>query len=173
MISIKGCDLNVGWQPSILNGQHSTVEERFEEFQKACRISVGTRRHRRLDVRGRSKSTFAQDSRVLTPPPPHPPRFRPCSPLFFFEHPPSKVRSFWLELPLSPSISIPVKFREKKLIMSKWSLYKVATIGAWQKWPLYRESIQNSEVFKSKHEIYYLSWLSKSRFIWRTKIRKD
>ena len=100
-------------------------------------------------------------------------RFRPCSPLFFFEHPSSKVRSFWLELPLSPSISIPVKFREKKLIMSKWSLYKVATIGAWQKCSLYRESIQNSEVFKSKHEIYYLSWLSKSRFIWRTKIRKD
>ena len=29
-----------------------------------------------------------------------------------------KVSSFWLELTLSPSISILVKFREKKLIMS-------------------------------------------------------
>ena len=29
-----------------------------------------------------------------------------------------KVLSFWLELPVSPSISILVKFREKKLIMS-------------------------------------------------------
>ena len=60
---------------------------------------------------GHSKSTFAQDSRDLTP-----------SPLFahvrFRAPPPSpQVRLFWLELPLSPSISILVKFREKKLIM--------------------------------------------------------
>ena len=34
-------------------------------------------------------------------------------------HPPtSKVRSFWLELILSPSISLLVKFWKKKLIMS-------------------------------------------------------
>ena len=43
----------------------------------------------------------------------------PCLPLFVFKHPlPHKVRSFWQELPLSPSIYILVKFREKKLIMS-------------------------------------------------------
>ena len=52
-----------------------------------------------------------------------------------------KVHSFWLELTLSPSISILVKIRENKLIMSTsifgWNLYKVDTIGAWQKCPLY------------------------------------
>ena len=60
-----------------------------------------------------------------------------------------KVRSFWLELTLSPSVSILVKFREKKLILvslvelnasfkkPQWNLYKVDTIGAWQKCPLY------------------------------------
>ena len=44
-----------------------------------------------------------------------------CSPLFVFEHSPPpllQVRSIWLELTLSPSISVLVKFREKKLIMS-------------------------------------------------------
>ena len=51
------------------------------------------------------------------------PRFDPSpSPLFalvcFRAPPPPKVRSFWLELTLSPSISILVKFREKKLIMT-------------------------------------------------------
>ena len=62
-----------------------------------------------------SKSAFVQDSRVLTPSP-----VPPCSPLFVFKHhlPSPKVRSFWLELPLSPSISMLGKFREKKLIMS-------------------------------------------------------
>ena len=66
-----------------------------------------------LFLGGHSKSTFAQDSRVLTPPP-------PCSPLIVFEPSPTslKVRSFWLGLPLSHSISILLKFREKRLIMS-------------------------------------------------------
>ena len=64
--------------------------------------------------KGTFKNTFAQNSRILTPP--------PCSPLFVFQHPspfplPLKVRSFWLELTLSHSISILVKFREKKIIM--------------------------------------------------------
>ena len=45
------------------------------------------------------------------------PPLPPCLSLFVFEHP-SKVRSFWLELTLSPSISLLVKFREKKLMMS-------------------------------------------------------
>ena len=68
----------------------------------------------RTRLRGHSESTFAQNSRVLTLPPP----------LFVFEHlpppptPPPKLRSFYLELTLSPSISILVKFRENKLIMS-------------------------------------------------------
>ena len=64
--------------------------------------------------KGHSKSTFAQDSCVLTHPLP------PCSLLFIFEHhhPLPKVRLFWLEITLSPSISIRVKFREKKLMMS-------------------------------------------------------
>ena len=49
-----------------------------------------------------------------------PPPVPPCSPLFVFKHhlPSPKVRSFWLEFPLSPSISMLGKFREKKLIMS-------------------------------------------------------
>ena len=66
------------------------------------------------DERGRSKSTFAQDSRVLTTLP-------PCLPLFIFEHPlplPPKVCLFWLEFTLTYSISVIVKFRKKKLIMS-------------------------------------------------------
>ena len=79
------------------------------------------------------------------------PEFRsplpPCLSLFVFEHPltSSEVRSFWLELTLSPSISLLVKFREKKLMMSnsisnselnvsfkkpQWNLYKVDAIGA-------------------------------------------
>ena len=33
-----------------------------------------------------------------------------------FWAPPPKVRLFWLELPLTPSISILVKFKEKKLM---------------------------------------------------------
>ena len=57
------------------------------------------------------------------------PRFEPrsptCSSLLIFEPPtlppppppiPLKVRSFWLELTLSPSISIFVKLRQKKLM---------------------------------------------------------
>ena len=66
-------------------------------------------------VWGPSKSAFAQGFRFLTLSPP----------LFAFVRfqkplpPPSpKVRSFWLELTLSPSVSVLVKFREKKLIMS-------------------------------------------------------
>ena len=100
-----------------------------------------------------------------------------CSPLFVFEHPlPLKVRSFWLELPLSPSISILVKFREKKLRTSTstfgWTQATLESLSVWSghhwcmtKVPtlwrclLYRESIKKSEVFKSKHEIHSLSWL--------------
>ena len=100
-------------------------------------------------VMGHSKSTFAQDSRVLTPSP-------PCSPLFIFEHtslpPPSpKVSSFWLELILPPQflylwnleissiylvlvslVELNVSFKKPQ-----WNLYKVDIIGAWQKCPLY------------------------------------
>ena len=64
-------------------------------------------------LRGHSKTTFAQDSRVLNP---SLPLVCPC--LFSSTPLPHKVRSFGQELPLSPSISILVKFREKKLIMS-------------------------------------------------------
>ena len=90
---------------------------------------------------GHSKSTFAQDSTVLSPPPPlfvlvcfwAPPPPRPPSP-------PSKVRSFWLELTLSLSVSVLAKFRDKKLnstcllrsrsrIFIKWT--------PWQKCALY------------------------------------
>ena len=50
---------------------------------------------------------------------------------------PLKVRSFWLELTLSPSISIFVKFREKKLIMSTsifgWTLLRSPS-GIFKKW---------------------------------------
>ena len=50
------------------------------------------------------------------------PSFDPPPPLFalfrFRAPPPPKVHSFWLELTLSPSISILEKFREKKLITS-------------------------------------------------------
>ena len=100
-------------------------------------------------LRGHSKSTFTLDSRILTPPFPPPHlfalvRFRAPPP-----SPPPKVRSVWLELTLCPSISILVKFREKKLLMStsifgwtqrvnRWNLYKVDTIGAWQKSILWR-----------------------------------
>ena len=111
--------------------------------------------------RGHTKSTFAQDSRLLQP-------LIPTSPPLL----PLKIRSFWLELPLSPSISIIVKCREKKLIMStsifgwtlnvsfkkpQWYLCKVDTIGAWRKCPLYRQSMWKSEVCKIKHEIHYLT----------------
>ena len=69
------------------------------------------------DERGRSKSTFAQDSRVLTIP-----RSSSLFALVHFRSPPPplppKVCLFWLELTLTHSISIIVKFREKKLIMS-------------------------------------------------------
>ena len=95
-------------------------------------------------------------------------RFPSFDPLPTFFHlvrfpspPPPKVRSFWLEFPLSPSISILEKFRENKLIMStivslvelnvsflkpQWNLYKMDTIGAWQKYPLYGDIpfIENS-----------------------------
>ena len=44
----------------------------------------------------------------------------PCLSLFVFEHPPPpphrKIRSFWRELTLSPTVSILVKFRDKKLM---------------------------------------------------------
>ena len=56
------------------------------------------------DIWGHSKSTFAQDLQVLTPP-----CLLSCS--FFFV-------PFWLELSLSHSVAILVKFREVKLIVS-------------------------------------------------------
>ena len=86
-------------------------------------------------------------------PEPLPPPQSPLSPLFalvrFRVPPPHKVLSLWLELTLFPSLSILVKFREKKLILvslvelnasfkkPQWNLCKVDTIGTWQKCSLY------------------------------------
>ena len=97
--------------------------------------------------------------------------------------PPLKVHSFRLELTLSLSISMLVKAREKKLIMSTnifcWSQGLLRShSGISIKWAslVHDKSIcfiervlQKPEIFKSKHEIYYLSWRSKSRFIGKTK----
>ena len=104
--------------------------------------------------------------------------------------PPPKVGSFWLELTLSPSISILVKFREKKLITStsifelnvsftkpQWNIYKMDTICAWQKCPLYgdvrfiKSPSKNQKSSKVNMKSDCLSWLSKSRFIGRTERR--
>ena len=53
-------------------------------------------------VMGHLKSTFSQDSRVLPPPP-----SSLVCPCLFFSIPPSpKVRFFWLELTLFPSICL-------------------------------------------------------------------
>ena len=83
---------------------------------------------------------FAQDSWVLTFLPSlfALVRFR-AWPLPLSPPPPTKVRSFWLELTFSPSISILVRFWEKKLIMSTsiFSWTQVDTIEAWQKCLLY------------------------------------
>ena len=58
------------------------------------------------------KHDFLRGYLLLSPPPP----------LFVFDRfrdlLPPKVRLFWLELTLSPSISMLVKFREKKLVMN-------------------------------------------------------
>ena len=64
-----------------------------------------------IELRGHSKGRFTQDFLVLT----SPPHLPPCLSLFIFEHSPhpAKVRSFWLELTLFPSISILLKFKEK------------------------------------------------------------
>ena len=57
---------------------------------------------------------FAQDSLVLNPP-------NPCLLLFVFKHLPPpispKVHLIWLEITLSTSIFILVRFIEKKLLM--------------------------------------------------------
>ena len=66
-----------------------------------------------ITFRGHSKSMFAQDFQVLTPPPPS-----PLLALVCFQAPPLKEHLFWVELFLSPSISIFVKFREQEFIMS-------------------------------------------------------
>ena len=82
------------------------------------------------------------------------PEFWPPSPLFALVRfraptPPLSSSYIWLELTLSPSISVLAKFREKKLVLvclvelnvsfkkPQWNLYKVDTIGAWQKCSLY------------------------------------
>ena len=64
-------------------------------------------------LRGHSKSTIAQNSQVLTPLP-------LLLAVVHFRTPPStpKLRSFWLELTLSFSTAIFVKFRKKKLMVS-------------------------------------------------------
>ena len=91
----------------------------------------------------------------------------PCLSLFVLEHlSPQGTCSFWLELPLSPSISILVKFREKKLMSTsislvelnlifkkpQWNLYKVDTIGAWQMCLLYG-------CRKRSHAIHWQDWI--------------
>ena len=63
-----------------------------------------------------------------------------------------KLQSNFIEITLQHRCSSVNFFREKKLIVSlvelnasfkkpQWNLYKVDTTGAWQKCPLYRESI--------------------------------
>ena len=75
-------------------------------------------------LRWHSESTFAQDYRVLTPPSPS-----LIVPLCSFSSTPArKVRSFWLGLTLSPSISVLLKFREKK---NNFSLQIFAKFYFW------------------------------------------
>ena len=70
----------------------------------------------KIVIWGHSKSMSAQYSQVLTPCLP------PFSPLLVFKHPPlRKVRPFWLELTRSYLISMLVKFRVTKLIMTRIS----------------------------------------------------
>ena len=63
------------------------------------------------------KKYFRSGFPSFDPPPPPSPLAHPCS-FLSTPSPLPKVRSFGLEFPLSPSISILGKFREKKLIMS-------------------------------------------------------
>ena len=96
----------------------------------------------------------------------------PCSSLFVFEHPPPKLCSFWLELTLSLSISILVKFREKKLMMStsifgwtlwsfkkpQWNLYKVDTICTNDKSVRFMAGESDHTPWIDRTEYYNLSW---------------
>ena len=59
----------------------------------------------------------------------------------------------------------------------QWNLYKVHTIGEWQKCPLYGdvrfiESLAKNQKYSKVH-MKSFSWLSKPRSTVRTKRRKD
>ena len=73
-------------------------------------------------LRGHPKSMFVQDSRVFTSPPP---LFVLVARSFLGTPSPSpKVRSFWLELTLSPSISIylwNLEFKFKLIMSTSWT----------------------------------------------------
>ena len=75
---------------------------------------------------------------LSTPPPPPP-----------HTHTHPKIRSFWPELTLSPSMSILVKFKERKLIMSASKEIAVTTLNCW-----------------SWRNIIYNQWIS-SHFCWK------
>ena len=111
--------------------------------------------------RGHSKRMFAQDSWVLTPSP----LVCPCS-FLGTPSPPCKVCLFWLKLTLSPSISLLIRFREKKLIVS-------ASIFGWNT-PLHWYSANQKRL---QIDIFYIThigdlvWVYKSNctpFINRT-----
>ena len=91
---------NLGEQPSIISATHNLCCV----THSSLRITLGT-----------FKKYVCSRFPIFDPPFPfvHPCSFSSTPPL-----PIPKVCSFWLELTLSPSISVVMKFREKKLIMS-------------------------------------------------------
>ena len=108
---------------------------------------------------GHSKSTFTQDSQVLTPSPPLLVLVRFWAP----PPPPPKLCSFWLELTLSFSISILVTFRENKFmtstsILPQWNLYKVDTICINDKSVRFMAGKSHHMPFTDETEYYNLSW---------------
>ena len=105
-------------------------------------------------IKGHSKKRFAKDSRVLIPP-------APCSLLFVFKHrPPPRVRSFWLKLTFSGSMSIlelNVFFKGNSWISIKWT--PLAHV-AWQKSLLYGavhfiESLSKNQMSSKVNKVNY------------------
>ena len=101
-------------------------------------------------VMGHLKITFAQDSRVLTPPSS---LVRPC---LFLSIPPSpKVRFFWLELTLFPSICLNSTYllRSHIGVSIKWTPLVHDKRRFMEMSALQRVHLK-VRVIKSKHEIY-------------------